>query len=77
MENVAAITHKANIKAFEEWIDSLTEMGYTSSWALLNTKDFDVPQNRNRCFMVSIRNGGKFEFPKAIPQTRKLINVLE
>ena len=77
MENVDAILFKANKPAFDEWIRSLSEMGYTSSYKVLNSTQFDVPQNRKRCFMISMRNGRLFDFPDPIPQTRRLIDLLE
>ena len=52
-------------------------MGYTSSYKVLNSTQFDVPQNRKRCFMISMRNGRLFDFPDPIPQTRRLIDVLD
>ena len=77
MENVDAILFKANKPAFDDWVRSLSEMGYTSSYKVLNSTEFDVPQNRKRCFMVSMLNGRRIEFPEPIPQTRRLIDLLE
>ena len=77
MENVDAILFKANKPAFDDWVRNLSEMGYTSSYKVLNSTEFDVPQNRKRCFMVSMLNGRRIEFPEPIPQTRRLIDLLE
>lgn len=63
MENVDSILHKANMPHFLKFIISLNNMGYESSYAVLNAKDFGVPQNRNRCFMVSTLTKGRFRFP--------------
>ena len=49
----------------------LEELGYTS-WGLLNAKDFGIPQNRERIFVVSILGEYSYTFPKAIPLELKL-----
>lgn len=77
MENVDGILHKANIPDFESWIRSLTKMGYTSSYAVLNACDYGVPQNRKRCFMISSLGHERFIFPQPCPDGRFLKDVLE
>lgn len=37
---------------------------YEISHQILNSKEYGIPQNRNRLFVVGIKNGFKFEFPK-------------
>ena len=77
MENVDAILHKTNISVFESWIRSLTKMGYTSSYAILNASDYGVPQNRKRCFMISSLGHDRLVFPQPCPDERLLKDVLE
>ncbi len=77
MENVDAIANSKNKKDFDAWIGLLSEMGYTSSWKVLNAKDFDVPQNRSRCYMVSCLDSTYFRFPEGRPKTKRLKDVLE
>lgn len=77
MENVPEVIGTKNIKHFAEWIKVLDELGYHSKWELLNGKDFGVPQNRNRCFMVSILGDYYYDFPKKIPLEKRLKDVLE
>lgn len=77
MENVDAIVNKKNIGQFNIWIKTLSDMGYTSSWKILNASDFDIPQNRKRCFMVSCLDGACFRFPVGRPKTRHLNDILE
>lgn len=77
MENVNAILFKANIPDFELWIQSLTKMGYTSSYAVLNACDYGVPQNRKRCFMISCLGYDRLVFPQPCPDGRFLKDVLE
>ena len=77
MENVDAILNKDNIRDFREWVSILSEMGYASSYKVLNAKDFGIPQNRRRCFMISRRDGGSLDFPDPVPLTKRLRDVLE
>lgn len=78
MENVPEVAREPNRSAFLAWIDSLAEMGYRSYAKNLNAKDYGVPQNRNRCFMVSIRGGeGEYTFPQPKPLETPLKAVLE
>lgn len=77
MENVDAILNKDNIRDFREWVCILSEMGYVSSYKVLNAKDFGIPQNRRRCFMISRRDGGSLDFPDPVPLTKRLRDVLE
>lgn len=78
MENVPEVAREPNRSAFLAWQDSLAEMGYRSYAKNLNAKDYGVPQNRNRCFMVSLRGGeGEYTFPQPIPLKTPLKAVLE
>lgn len=77
MENVKALVQKKFMPEFQRWTDTLTELGYTSFWKVLNAKDFGIPQNRERVFMVSILGGGAFEFPRPFPLEKRLRDVLE
>lgn len=77
MENVDAILTKDNRPQLERFIIGLNELGYDSSWKVLNAKDFGVPQNRNRFFMVSTLDKGLFIFPKGKPLEKRLKDVLE
>lgn len=77
MENVDAILNKKNIDQFRKWIMKLNAMGYTSSYAVLNAKDYGIPQNRKRCFMVSTLTFGELEFPQGFPLELRLKDMLE
>lgn len=76
MENVKQVIGQNNIKDFAKWIEFLDGLGYNSKWQVLNAKDFGVPQNRERCFMVSILGGGWFSLPEPMGGQKKLKDVL-
>lgn len=78
MENVKALASKKFMPDFLKVQKCLEEMGYSNYWQILNAKDFGVPQNRERVFMVSILSEHKpYVFPKPIPLEKRLIDVLE
>ena len=77
MENVSGVHDKKNIVDFQQMINELSSMGYTSNYADLDARGYGVPQGRKRCFMVSCKNGTLFHFPKPRPLTKCLADVLE
>ena len=77
MENVPQVHGKKNMEHFEKWIAFLESKGYSNHWQDPNAKDYGIPQNRNRCFMVSILGEYDYQFPDAIPLTLKLGDMLE
>ena len=77
MENVPQVHGTKNKADFDAWISFLSSMGYKSFWKDLNAKNFGIPQNRNRCFMVSVQGDYTYEFPKEMPLTLKLKDMLE
>ena len=77
MENVDAIINKKNLPDFLKWCDILKGMGYTNSYQVLNAKDYGIPQNRKRVFMVSTLTMGMFVFPPKQPLTLRLKDMLE
>lgn len=77
-ENVAALVSDKFIRLFNQWQLLLEHYGYTNFTKVLNAKDYGVPQNRERVFMVSILDCDKpYYFPQPIPLTRRLRDVLE
>lgn len=66
-ENVSGILHSRNKEAFDSIIKSFEEVGYNISYELLNAKNYNVPQDRQRVFIIGFRKDKKinFTFPKA------------
>ena len=77
MENVPDVIGNKNYADFMEWYSALEEMGYQSYCKILNAKNYGIPQNRERCFMVSILGKYSYQFPKGIKLKNRLKDVLE
>lgn len=79
-ENVKNLTGKRFSEQFATVLNSLEQAGYNNYWKVLNLKDFGVPQNRERVFIVSIRkdlDNGAFRFPDGFQLKLRLKDVLE
>lgn len=72
MENVKGLVNHDKGKTFQSMLNILKKLGYNISWKVLNALNFDVPQKRNRLFVIGIKKeyNMTFVFPK--PQTRIL-----
>ena len=78
MENVKNLVGKKFKPQFDEWLKYLENLGYTNYWQVLNAKDYDIPQNRERVFVVSILGEHKpYAFPNRTELKRKLKDYLE
>lgn len=92
IENVKALIQKKFIDDFYSIIDELEEIGYNCYYptkqdkkgnkipTCLNAKDFGIPQNRERIFVIAIRkdiDNGVFEFPKGFDSGIRLKDILE
>lgn len=77
MENVPDVVGTANIKHFAEWVRKLEGLGYYNKWEILNAKDYGIPQNRERCFMVSLQGDYYYEFPQPKPLELRLKYMLD
>jgi len=91
-ENVKGLLSHDNGKTFGTIIDCLAKttnyqmslmpfdnLGYHIHYKVLNTKDFGIPQNRERIFIIGIRDDedNNFTFPKEIPLKLKLKDILQ
>lgn len=77
MENVKALVSERFQDDFKEIQERLKSMGYENHWKVLNAKHYEVAQNRERVFMISILGGGYFQFPPKVKLTKRLKDYLE
>ena len=78
LENVKNLVGKKFKADFDKWLEYLEGLGYTNYWKVLNAKNYGVPQNRERVFVVSILGEHEpFEFPKPIPLDKCIADILE
>lgn len=68
IENVRGLLSVTHINVFNKIIQNLSSYGYSVKYALLNAKDFQIPQDRIRLFIVGFRNDrdNLFQFPQPI-----------
>lgn len=78
-ENVKNLTGKKFKEQFELVLKSLEEAGYSNYWKVLNAKDYGIPQNRERVFIISIRKDidKGFEFPEPFLLKLRLKDMLD
>lgn len=77
MENVTQVHSKKNIEDFKKWINFLENLGYSNYYQDLNAKNYGIPQNRDRTFMVSLLGNYYYEFPKPFKLELRLKDMLE
>ena len=79
-ENVKALTSKKFRKEFDIVLSSLEVAGYNNHVAVLNAKDYGIPQNRERVFIISVRKDIDmcfFEWPEKQELKFRLKDLLE
>lgn len=77
MENVPQVIGGGAIADFVQWREFLEGLGYKNYTQLMNAKGYAIPQNRNRCFMVSILGDYDYIFPPELPLQYHLKDFLE
>lgn len=92
IENVKGLLSADKGKIFNNWLTMLATtvngqyyindhpdcLGYHVHWCVLNSKDFGVPQNRERVFIVGLRDeADQFRFPLGFPLKLRLKDILE
>lgn len=79
-ENVRAVTSHDGGRTWKKMQEVFKELGYSFTWSVLNAKNYGIPQNRERLFVVGIRDDLEiampFEFPEAIPLEKKMQDFL-
>ena len=78
LENVKNLVSEKFKNDFDKWLKYLDSLGYSNYWKVLNAKDYGVPQNRERVFVVSILDDIKgYEFPPAAKLDKCIKDILE
>jgi len=78
-ENVKALAGKLFQEEFRLILDELEQAGYKNYYKILNAKDFNMPQNRERIFIISIRadKDKGFIFPETVPLSVSPADLLD
>lgn len=79
-ENVKNIVGKQFKDTFKMFTDELDEYGYNVYWKVLNVKDYGIPQNRERVYLIFIKkelDNGKFTYPEPFDNGMRLKDILE
>lgn len=79
LENVPPLLETKFEGMFEKWTNTVSELGYRNTWSTLCAVDYGVPQNRNRAFLVSVRNDIKkiIYFPEPVGCKKQAESLLE
>lgn len=79
-ENVKGLTIHDGGRTFDIITGTLKQLGYVVHEKVLNSKDFGVPQNRERIYIVAFHediDSSKFEFPKPIDSSKRIRDIIE
>ena len=80
-ENVKGLSNPKNLASLEYLVNQLKGINYEVRWKVINSYDFGVPQNRERVFIVGIRNDlinyNKYEFPDPIAYKPKVVDIID
>jgi DNA (cytosine-5)-methyltransferase 1 len=79
MENVKNLVGRKFKPQFDIICQKLEELGYNNYWSVMNGKDFNVPQNRERVMMISVRKDVDkgYKLPIGTPLNKTIFDVLE
>ena len=79
-ENVKGLTIHDKGRTFKIIVETLKEIGYTVFYRVLNSRDFGVPQNRERIYIVAFRNDvapDDFAFPTPTDSSKRIEDIME
>jgi len=92
LENVPGMLNVKGVNILSKWLELLAKtvndqapmfpnpdnLGYRCYWKILNTLDYGIPQNRERVFIVGLRDDcDTFSFPPGIVLNTTLYDILE
>ena len=75
LENVKGLLNHDSGNTFETILRTLDELGYDAEWDVLNSKNFGVPQNRERVFIIGHLRGERTR--KVFPVERSYSKIIE
>jgi len=79
-ENVKGLVIHDRGRTFKVITKTFEDLGYRVFYKVLNSKDFGVPQNRERIYIVAFRNdinAENFNFPETTDDTKVLADIIE
>lgn len=78
-ENVKNLLSKKHRHNFDNYLSEMEQLGYANYYQVLNAKDYGIPQNRERVFVISIRKDieREFEFPPKQKLELSIENMIE
>lgn len=79
LENVKNLVGKKHRHNFDKWLQWLESQGYQNYWQVLNARDYGIPQNRERVFVVSVLSESDvgYKFPEKQELKVKLKDLLD
>jgi DNA (cytosine-5)-methyltransferase 1 len=77
LENVKGLVNHDKGNTFKTIKNSLINLGYKIFYKVLNAKDYGLPQNRERIFIVGFRNDADFKFPTPVPLKKTILDILD
>lgn len=79
-ENVKGLVFHDKGRTFNTILDTLSKMGYTAYYKVLNSRGFGVPQNRERVYIVAFRDdidSARFAFPTESSEEGNILDIME
>lgn len=79
-ENVTGLTNHDNGRTFKVIVDTLSKLGYITCYKTLNSRDYGVPQNRERIYIVAFRgdiDSSDFTFPQPTDSKKVIADIIE
>jgi len=77
LENVRNLVSHDKGRTFKVILEHLKSLGCHVHWRVLNALDYNLPQKRERVIIVGFKENHRFTFPKSVPLTKKLGQILE
>ena len=77
LENVKELISKKHQPTFQKILSELDRIGYSVDWKVLNTRDYGIPQNRERIWLVCFRDSEDWKKWKGFPEPEELKTFLK